>query len=209
MAFPRAEKLKAYIKELFANEALTQNKNAEESKKESMASNSTTSSTSTDRNEANFDSLKEKYNQENESEFQNLKQKELDAILNASKQYELDSQVAKIRPRVDRSTKPSDSKGNNYNLRTVYLPLDLSERFLHVAKSNTDKNIETCGILAGRLSQNIFVLSHCIIPKQSGTSDTCNTEHEHEIFDVIDQLNLITLGWIHVSVRFIHSLAIH
>lgn len=192
---------------MFANEALNQNQNVNESKKEPIASNSTSSSTSTDRNEANFDSFKEKYNQENENEFQSLKQKELDAILNASKQYELDSQAEKMRPRVDRSTKPSDSKGNNYNLRTVYLPSDLSERFLDVAKSNTNKNIETCGILAGRLSQNVFVLSHCIIPKQSGTSDTCNTEHEHEIFDVIDQLNLITLGWIHVSPRFIHGLA--
>ncbi len=115
-----------------------------------------------------------------------------------------------MRPRVDRSTKPSDNKGNNYNLRTIYMPSDLSERFLDRAKTNTNKNIETCGILAGRLSQNVFVLSHCIIPKQSGTSDTCNTEDEHEIFEVVDQLNLITLGWIHVSSRlFSACLAIY
>ena len=44
-----------------------------------------------------------------------------------------------------------------------------------------------------------FNLAHLIIPKQSGSSDTCTTEQEHELFDIIDNSNLITLGWIHVN----------
>ena len=61
-------------------------------------------------------------------------------------------------------------------------------------------------------SNNKFVLSHCIIPKQKGTSDTCTTEQEHELFDVIDQSNLITLGWIHThptQTAFLSSIDLH
>ena len=38
-----------------------------------------------------------------------------------------------------------------------------------------------------------------LIPKQSGTADTCTTENEEDIFNYQDSKNLITLGWIHVS----------
>lgn len=38
-----------------------------------------------------------------------------------------------------------------------------------------------------------------IVPKQKGTSDSCMTMNEEEIFDYQDQHNLITIGWIHVS----------
>jgi hypothetical protein len=39
-----------------------------------------------------------------------------------------------------------------------------------------------------------------IIPKQIGTSDTCTTENEEELFDVQDKYDLLTFGWIHVSI---------
>lgn len=54
-------------------------------------------------------------------------------------------------PAVDRALKPKETNGNNYNLRSVYVPVDLTERFLEAAWSNTDMNIETCGFLAGKL----------------------------------------------------------
>jgi hypothetical protein len=37
-----------------------------------------------------------------------------------------------------------------------------------------------------------------LVPKQTGTSDSCITSHEEEIFDYQDGRGLITLGWIHV-----------
>jgi len=37
-----------------------------------------------------------------------------------------------------------------------------------------------------------------MIPKQSGTSDSCTTMNEEEIFEFQDKQDLITLGWIHV-----------
>lgn len=102
------------------------------------------------------------------------------------------------KPTVDRSLKPSTSY--NGGLRTVVVPRDTMYRFLMLVSANTAKNIETCGILAGKLAQNQFRITHVIIPKQKGTADSCNTMNEEELFDVQDQHNLITLGWIHVSI---------
>lgn len=36
-------------------------------------------------------------------------------------------------------------------LRTLYVPTGIQEQFLRIARINTDKNIETCGILCGSL----------------------------------------------------------
>lgn len=79
-------------------------------------------------------------------------------------------------------------------LRRMHIPDDTMRKFLDLAKSNTMKNIETCGILAGKLQQHQLYITHVIVPKQSGTSDSCNTMNEEEIFDVQDNLNLVTLG---------------
>lgn len=40
-----------------------------------------------------------------------------------------------------------------------------------------------------------------MIPKQSGTSDSCTTMNEEDIFEFQDKQDLITLGWIHVSYK--------
>lgn len=70
--------------------------------------------------------------------------------------------------------------------------------FLQLARANTSSNIETCGVLAGNLARNELYITHIITPQQQGTPDSCNTMHEEQIFDVQDQMQLITLGWIHV-----------
>ena len=58
-------------------------------------------------------------------------------------------------PVVDRGLKPkNNNEVNNYNLRSVYVPSDLTDKFLEAAWANTDKNIETCGFLAGKLVIN-------------------------------------------------------
>ena len=38
-----------------------------------------------------------------------------------------------------------------------------------------------------------------ILPKQRGTPDSCQTLAEEELFEYQDKLDLITVGWIHVS----------
>ncbi|CAA3031029.1 AMSH-like ubiquitin thioesterase 1 [Olea europaea subsp. europaea] len=56
-----------------------------------------------------------------------------------------------------------------------------------LAKSNTDKNLETCGVLAGSLRNRTFSITALIIPKQESTSNSCQTTNEEEIFEVQDK----------------------
>lgn len=81
----------------------------------------------------------------------------------------------------------------------MVVPKDTMSKFLALASKNTNKNVETCGILVGRLALHRLNITHVIVPKQYGTSDSCTTMNEEEIFDIQDQHNLITLGWIHVN----------
>lgn len=115
------------------------------------------------------------------------------------------------RPHFDRSLKPSSSLIEG-ELRPVMVPSGIMERFLRLAQSNTVKNIETCGILAGKLASNRMIITHVIIPKQNGTSDSCNASNEEDIFNYQDQHNLITLGWIHThpsQTAFLSSIDLH
>lgn len=58
-------------------------------------------------------------------------------------------------PKIDRTLKPLvDSSSDSLlegNLRCVLVPSDIMEKFLRLASKNTANNVETCGILAGRL----------------------------------------------------------
>lgn len=99
------------------------------------------------------------------------------------------------KPQFDRTVKPLPS--NSFmegGLRRMHVPDDTMRKFLELARSNTLRNVETCGILAGKLQQHQLYVTHVIIPKQSGTSDSCNTMNEEEIFDIQDNLQLVTLG---------------
>lgn len=100
----------------------------------------------------------------------------------------------------------------SHRLRTVVVPAALLGRFLRLAADNTTRNIETCGILAGILERNQLKITHVIVPKQSGTPDSCSTNNEEEIFHYQDQHNLITLGWIHThptQTAFLSSVDLH
>ncbi|OWR41029.1 amsh [Danaus plexippus plexippus] len=97
-------------------------------------------------------------------------------------------------------------------LRTVVIPTALLPRFLSLAAQNTAANKETCGILAGRLEQNQLKITHVVVPKQTGTSDSCSTNNEEDIFEYQDKHNLITLGWIHThptQTAFLSSVDLH
>lgn len=102
------------------------------------------------------------------------------------------------KPSIDRNLKPSSNLLSDGGFRTVIVPGDTMRKFLDLANNNTVNNVETCGILAGNLAHNCLLITHVILPKQKGTSDSCNTMNEEELFDIQDQHNLITLGWIHV-----------
>lgn len=83
-------------------------------------------------------------------------------------------------------------------LRPVHVPDSIISKFLAIANHNTQRNIETCGIIVGKLHKDEFTVTCLIIPKQEGTSDTCHMTNEEEMVDVQDRLDVMSLGWIHV-----------
>jgi STAM-binding protein len=97
----------------------------------------------------------------------------------------------------DYQFKPSARTESGAPLRTIFLPSELRSRFLRLAQPNTQRNLETCGILCGQLISNAFFISWLVIPEQESTSDTCDTVNEEALFDFCDTNDLITLGWIH------------
>jgi len=50
----------------------------------------------------------------------------------------------------------------------MVVPFCVMSKFLTVAKPNTDRNVETCAILAGKLAENVFKITHVLVPKQTG-----------------------------------------
>ncbi|KAH7528736.1 AMSH-like ubiquitin thioesterase 1 [Ziziphus jujuba] len=94
----------------------------------------------------------------------------------------------------------------------LHISTTMMESFMKLAKSNTDKNLETCGVLAGSLKNRKFYVTALIIPKQESTSDSCQTTNEEEIFEVQDKQSLFPLGWIHTHPTqscFMSSIDVH
>ncbi|XP_052175140.1 AMSH-like ubiquitin thioesterase 1 [Diospyros lotus] len=94
----------------------------------------------------------------------------------------------------------------------LHISTALMDSFMKLAKSNTDKNLETCGVLAGSLKNRKFYVTALIIPKQESTSDSCQTTNEEEIFEVQDKQSLFPLGWIHTHPTqscFMSSIDLH
>ena len=53
----------------------------------------------------------------------------------------------------------------NEGYRPVYFPADTASRFEEVASPNTRKNIETCGILAGKLVRiRLTTFTYFVVP---------------------------------------------
>ncbi|KAH9361812.1 hypothetical protein HPB48_003779 [Haemaphysalis longicornis] len=126
--------------------------------------------------------------------------------------------VRRAIPTVDRSTKPLPLLSpepyflGTQGLRTVVVPESLFSRFLHMCRRNTEKNIETCAILAGKFSKNQLTISHLLVPKQSGTADSCFTESEEEVLEYQDVYGLDTIGWVHThpsQTAFMSSVDLH
>lgn len=94
----------------------------------------------------------------------------------------------------------------------LHISASVMDTFMKLAKSNTNKNLETCGVLAGSLKNRRFYVTALIIPKQESTSDSCQTTNEEEIFEVQDKQSLFPLGWIHTHPTqscFMSSIDVH
>ncbi|KAI9251326.1 hypothetical protein EDC94DRAFT_622118 [Helicostylum pulchrum] len=112
---------------------------------------------------------------------------------------------------------PNNSNNNRQEmilnqLRILNIPTVIQKSFLNIARFNTSINVETCGILSGKLKNNELFVTSLLIPNQEGTSDTCITKDEEAIFDYQDKNGLLTLGWIHThpsQTCFLSSVDLH
>ncbi|CCC13831.1 unnamed protein product [Sordaria macrospora k-hell] len=82
-------------------------------------------------------------------------------------------------------------------LRSVFLPSSLRRRFLELARENTIRELEMCGILCGTLINNALFITCLLIPEQECTSDTCETINEEAYVTYCIENDLLVLGWIH------------
>jgi len=101
---------------------------------------------------------------------------------------------------------------NGTPLRTIFLPATLRHQFLLMAEPNTNRNLETCGILCGTLVQNALFVSRLVIPEQEATSDTCSTKDEEGLLEYVEREDLLVLGWIHThptQTCFMSSVDLH
>ncbi|KAK0567286.1 hypothetical protein OC861_002790 [Tilletia horrida] len=104
-------------------------------------------------------------------------------------------------------------------LRTVILPTRVLSLFLALARENTENNVETCALLMGKLKpaptnpkELAFHITHLTVPKQSGSSDRCETHDEEAIWAFQEEHDLVTVGWIHThptQSAFLSSLDMH
>ncbi|KAJ1301285.1 hypothetical protein OPQ81_003690 [Rhizoctonia solani] len=97
-------------------------------------------------------------------------------------------------------------------LRQVLLPEEVIQKFMSIAKPNTLRKTETCGLLLGKPRGAGFAVTTLLIPRQRGTSDTCEMVEEELILDFQESRALITLGWIHTHPTqscFMSSMDLH
>ena len=97
-------------------------------------------------------------------------------------------------------------------LRALVLPAGLPAAFLGVAHANTARNVETCGILAGKIVKGELVCDRLLVPHQTGSSDTCTTTNEDEIWEYCTSNSLCTFGWVHTHPSqscFLSSVDLH
>ncbi|KAH9773263.1 AMSH-like ubiquitin thioesterase 2 [Citrus sinensis] len=123
------------------------------------------------------------------------------------------------------SDKQSNTEPSVSNvLQDVHISAQLMEDFLELAKENTDKDLETCGVLGAFLvlylvhlrgfvihlmpffpprcnqENGTFYVTTLIIPKQDSTSSSCQALNEEDVFAIQNDRSLFPMGWIHMMV---------
>lgn len=88
---------------------------------------------------------------------------------------------------------PSPSKSG---LRTVDLPGETLTKFMQIAAVNTERKVETCGLLLGRKTRNTYRVQSLLIPRQTSDENSCTMTHEELVFEWQENRELLTLGWV-------------
>lgn len=112
----------------------------------------------------------------------------------------------------DSASSSSDGLAASKVLKDVHISAQLMEDFLALARDNTDKDLETCGVLGAFLKGGTFYVTTLIIPKQESTSNSCLALNEEEIFAIQNEQSLYPVGWIHTHPSqkcFMSSIDLH
>ncbi|XP_065876167.1 AMSH-like ubiquitin thioesterase 2 isoform X2 [Euphorbia lathyris] len=91
------------------------------------------------------------------------------------------------------SNQPSTSK----ILQNIHISAQLMEAFLELARENTERDLETCGVLGAFLERDTYYVTTLIIPKQKSSSNSCEAIKEEESFAIQNERSLLPVGWIH------------
>ncbi|KAM4116529.1 hypothetical protein ACJW30_02G056800 [Castanea mollissima] len=152
-------------------------------------------------------------NEAREDDFRLVKQPSIPPVLAQLQQDFTPIPPSKVAdPRPGPAISSQDGMPSSDSYQHLHVPVKMMEDFLRLARANTQKNLETCGVLAGSLKNRVFHITTLIIPKQESTSDSCQTLNEEEIFEIQDKLSLFPLGWIHThpsQTCFMSSVDLH
>ena len=98
-------------------------------------------------------------------------------------------------------------------ITNIHVPTDLVTKFEELAQENTNKGLETGGILAGKLVGNHYDITHVIIPHQTAADDRFDVQDVRQLANVFCvQPDLVMLGLIHTHPKwdsFLSSVDIH
>lgn len=112
----------------------------------------------------------------------------------------------------EHSESSSGGSSSSKDIKDVHISARLMEEFMELARANTEKDIETCGILGAFLTNQTFYVTTLIIPKQEATSNSCQALNEEEIYSIQDGQSLFPVGWIHThpsQTCFLSSIDLH
>ena len=85
----------------------------------------------------------------------------------------------------------------------IQLPRDLVEKFQHLSQVNSQEKKETGAVLAGVQKRGYYVVTHLVIPEQSGTSTFWEVNDVRQITNYfVYKPELIMLGLIHTHPGF-------
>lgn len=119
------------------------------------------------------------------------------------------SHISRINDVGDQDKEPCNEPKD---LQDVHISVRLMEDFIDLAKDNTEKDLETCGVLGAFLERGTFYVTTLIIPKQESTSSSCLAINEAEVFSIQNERSLFPVGWIHTHPSqscFMSSIDLH
>lgn len=106
----------------------------------------------------------------------------------------------------------SEDSSTSSAIKDLHISARLMEEFMELAKANTEKDLETCGILGASLKNHTYYITALLMPKQESTANSCQALNEEEIHAILDGESLYPAGWIHThpsQTCFLSSIDVH